>query len=172
MWRVALVFLSLVLTDRIRAGLAIGLIGGAATAGALVGLGARHDVAVLPFASSGRALFDAWRLAAPTMVVAVSVGVAAHLMWSALWGVCFSLVALGLRGLALPAGALLFVLFLGALSSTAVPGALGAAAFAPLSTAQTAFLLVLLAGAFIAGVVLVRQRREPETGSVTPTSVT
>jgi hypothetical protein len=166
------IFLSLVLADRVRSGLAIGLIGGAATAGALVGLGMRHDVAVLPFATTGRALFDAWRLAAPTMLVSVVVGVVAHLMWSALWGVCFSVVALGLRGLALPAGALLFVLFLGALSSTAVPGALGAAAFAPLSTAQTAFLLVLLAGAFIAGVAVVRHRRETEPGSVAPKSVT
>lgn len=154
-------FLSAVLADRVRQGVTIGLIGGAATAGALVGLGMRHDLATLPFASGGRALFDAWRLAAPTVGVAIGVGLAAHLMWSALWGICFSLVALRLRGLALPAGALLFVLLLGALSSTAVPGALGAAAFAPLTAAQTAFLLVLLAGAFIAGVSLVRQRHDP-----------
>jgi hypothetical protein len=132
----------------------------------------RHDIAMLPFVTSGRALFSAWHLATPTMTVAVIVGAVAHLMWSALWGVCFSVVALGLRGLALPAGALLFVLFLGALSATAVPGALGAAAFAALSTAQTAFLLVLLAGAFIAGVAVVRHRREPEPGSGAPGSVT
>lgn len=132
----------------------------------------RHDIAALPFASSGRALFDTLRLAAPTMAMAVLAGVVAHLLWSVLWGVCFSLVAFGLRGLALPAGALLFVLLLGALSSTAVPGALGAAAFAPLSTAQTAFLLVLLAGAFIAGVGVVRRRPEPDAGSTDPKSVT
>lgn len=160
------------LSDRIRQGVVIGLIGGAATAGALVGLGMRHGVASLPFAASGSALFEAWRLAAPTMSVAVVVGIVAHLMWSALWGVCFSVVALGLRGIALPAGALLFVLLLGALSATAVPGALGAAAFATLSTAQTAFLLTILAGAFIAGVLVVRHGRGLASGSVTRESVT
>ncbi len=152
------VFLSLVLADRIRNGITIGLIGAAATAGALVGLGLRHGAATLPFELGGRALLGAWRMAAPVDGVAVSLGVASHLMRMMLWGVCFSVVATQLRGLALPAGALLFALFLGALSGTVVPGALGAAAFASLTTAQTAFLLTLLSGAFIAGVVGVRSR--------------
>ena len=147
-----------VLANRIRHGISIGLIGAAATAGALIGLGLRHGAATLPFEMGGRALLGSWRLATTVEGVAVSLGVMSHLLWMTLWGVCFSVVATQLRGLALPAGALLFVLFLGALAGTVVPGALGAAAFAGLTTAQTAFLLTLLAGAFIAGVVGVRSR--------------
>jgi hypothetical protein len=163
-WRVPLecrsiaAFLSFVFADRIRSGLSIGLIGAAATAGALVGLGLRHGGALLPFEMGGRALLADWRLTTGTGGVAISLGVVSHLMWMTLWGVCFSVVATRLRGLALPAGALLFVLCLGALAGTVVPGALGAASFAGLTTAQTAFLLTLLAGAFIAGVVGVRPR--------------
>ncbi len=152
------VFLSLVLANRVRDGVSIGVIGAAATAGALVGLGLRHDAAALPFDLAGRALLASLRLATQSEPFAVTLGAVAHLVWMALWGVCFSAFATSLRGLALPAGALLFVLFLGALAGTVVPGALGAAAFASLSSAQTAFLLALLAGAFIAGVVVVRPR--------------
>jgi hypothetical protein len=147
-----------VLAERVRNGLSIGLIGAAATAGALVGLGLRHDGATLPFEMGGRSLVNAWRLAPPTDGVAIVLGVVSHLMWMTLWGICFSIAASRLRGLALSAGALLFALFLGALASTVVPGALGAVAFAGLTAAQTAFLLALLAGAFIAGVGMVRSR--------------
>jgi len=148
-----------VLADRLRTGLPIGLIGGAATAGALIGLGFRHDAATLPFELGGRALLASWRVAAPAAGVVLALGVLAHLLWMALWGLCFSVAATRLRGTTLAAAALLFVLFLGALSSTIVPGALGAVAFAALTSAQTAFFLALLAGAFIAGVVLTRDAR-------------
>lgn len=112
-----------------------------------------------PFEMGGRALLSSWRLGVPSTGVALVVGVVAHLLWMELWGVCFSAVATTLRGGALFAGALLFALFVGALSATVVPGALGAVAFASLSPAQTAFVLVLFAGAFIAGVAMVRDRR-------------
>jgi hypothetical protein len=148
-----------VLTDRLRTGIPIGLVGGAATAGALIGLGYRHDAATLAFELGGRALLASWRVAAPAAGLALTVGAVAHLLWMALWGLCFSVAAARLRGTTLAAAALLFVLFLGALSSTVVPGALGAVAFAALTSAQTAFFLALLAGAFIAGVVLTRDGR-------------
>jgi hypothetical protein len=107
----------------------------------------------------GRALLATWRIAAPAAGVALALGVLAHLLWMALWGLGFSMAAGRLRGTTLVAAALLYVLFLGALSSTVVPGALGAVAFAALTSAQTAFFLALLAGAFIAGVVLTRDGR-------------
>ncbi len=152
-------FLSPVLSDRIRAGLPVGLLGGAVSAGALIGLGLRHGAATYPFEIGGRALFASWRLGIPSTAVALLAGIVAHLLWMELWGVCFSAVATSLRGGTLLVGAALFALFLGALSATVVPGALGAAAFAALSPVQTAFLLALLAGAFIAGVGLVRDWR-------------
>lgn len=146
------------LNDRLRAGFPVGLLGGAATAGALVGFGLRHGAATYPFEMGGRALFASWRLGVPSSGVALLAGVVAHVLWMELWGVCFSAVATTLRGGALLAGAVLFSLFVGALSATVVPGALGAVAFAGLTTAQTAFVLALLAGAFIAGLVMVRDR--------------
>jgi len=152
-------FVSHVLTDRLRSGFPIGLLGGATTAGALIGLGLRHQAAALPFELGGRALLETWRLGAPPVALALVVGGVAHVLWMILWGICFSVLATRLHGTALAAGALLFVLFLGALASTLVPGALGAVAFAALTSAQTAFFLALLAGAFIAGVVLTREGR-------------
>lgn len=119
----------------------------------------RHQAAVLPFELGGRALLATWRLGAPPVALALVAGGLAHLLWMLLWGICFSILATRLHGTALAAGALLFVLFLGALASTLVPGALGAVAFAALTSAQTAFFLALLAGAFIAGVVITRDGR-------------
>ena len=157
--RAALVLFSPVLTNRLRTGFATGLIGGAATAGALVGLGLRHGAATVSFELGGRALLSAWHLGGSGQGVALVIGTLAHLLWMVLWGVCFSVVATQLRGITLAAGALLWVLFLGALAGTVVPGALGAVAFASLTSAQTAFFLALLAGALIAGVVVTRSER-------------
>lgn len=114
---------------------------------------------MLPFELGGRALLASWRIAAPAAGLALAAGIVAHLLWMALWGFCFSVAAMRLRGTTLAAAALLFALFLGALASTVVPGALGAVAFAALTSAQTAFFLALLAGAFVAGVVLTRGGR-------------
>jgi len=148
-----------VIFDRIRNGFPVGLIVGAATAGALVGLGARHGSAFLPFELGGRALLASWRITTPSPGAALAAGILSHSLWMLLWGVCFSVAASRLRGAALLAGSLLFALTLGALSSTVVPGALGAAAFAALSVAQTTFVLLLLAGALIAGVAIGRSPR-------------
>ncbi|MEP7382725.1 MAG: hypothetical protein ABI910_13635 [Gemmatimonadota bacterium] len=147
------------LADRLRSGFPIGLLGGAVTAGALMGLGLRHQSASLAFELGGRALLSTWRFGSPPVALSLAVGGVAHFFWMTLWGFCFSIAATRLRGTSLAAGALLFVLFLGALASTVVPGALGAVAFAALTSAQTAFFLALLAGAFIAGVVLTRDGR-------------
>ena len=131
--------------------------GGATTAGALVGLRLRHAAASAPFEAAGLALLESWRLLAPSPQVAIVVGVGAHVVWMLLWGVCFSVASTRLRGLPLAAGAALFVIFLGALSATVVPGALGAAAQAALTTAQTIFFLALLAVSLIAGVIFARK---------------
>lgn len=129
----------------------------ATTGGALVGLGLRHAAAAAPFEAGGRALLDNWRLVAPSTQLALVVGIVAHVLWMMLWGVCFSVAATRLHGVALAAGAALFVVFLGALSETVVPGALGAVTQAALTTAQTVFFLALLAVALIAGVTFARK---------------
>ena len=141
-----------VISDRVQTGIRVGGLAGATTACVLVGLGVRHGTAVEPFLVQGRAFLSILGGNAPPSVVAVGVGILVHFTWMLLWGVCFSAVATSLRGFALVATATLFVLLVGALASTIVPGAPGAAAMAPLSTPQTIFLLILLGGALIAGV--------------------
>jgi uncharacterized membrane protein YjgN (DUF898 family) len=112
----------------------------------------RHGTAVQPFLVQGRAFLSILGADSPAPVFAVGVGILVHFVWMMLWGVCFSAIATSLRGFALVATAALFVLLVGALASTIVPGAHGAAAMAPLSTPHTIFLLTLLGGALIAGV--------------------
>ncbi|MEO6446043.1 MAG: hypothetical protein ABIZ91_10880 [Gemmatimonadaceae bacterium] len=143
--------------DRLRIGFRAGLVGGATTAGALVGLGLRHAAAAAPFEAGGRALLQSWHVGFVAAPVAIVTGFAAHLLWMTLWGVCFARAATQLRGPALAAGAVIFVALIGALSATIVPGALGAAAPAALTLAQTLFFLALLAAGLTAGVSLARK---------------
>ena len=135
-----------------RTGLLVGGLAGATTAGVLVGLGMRHGRALEPFFVQGRAFLSTLGGEAPPSMLAVGVGILVHCIWMMLWGVSFSMIATRMRGFALVLTALLFVVVIGVLASTIVPGALGAAGMALLSTPQTIFLLLLLGGALIAGV--------------------
>jgi hypothetical protein len=145
-----------VMSDRVRTGLRVGGLAGATTAGVLVGLGLRHGRALEPFFVQGRAFLSMIGGQFPPSVLAVGVGIVVHFVWMFLWGVCFSIVATELRGGALVGAGVLFVVLIGALASTIVPGALGAAGMALLSTPQTILLLILLGGALIAGVRVMR----------------
>lgn len=142
-----------------RTGIRVGGVAGAATAGALVGFGARHDAALQPFLFQGRALLSMIAALSAPPPVYIGVGVVVHLMWMTLWSVCFSVVAVRLRGIPLAVAAALFVVLLWALASTVLPEALGAAAKASMNTAQTVFLLVLLGLALIAGTEFARPPR-------------
>ena len=139
------------LNERIRNGIRVGGLAGAATAGALVGLGVRHDLAISPFVTAGRSFF--WKVGAhlPSPLLALSTGVLVHFMWMILWGICFSALATHLRGFALLIAGTLFVVFIAALASTIVPGALGAAEMTSLNAAQTLFVLTLLGGSLVVG---------------------
>ena len=50
--------------SRITAGIRVGAVAAAATIGAVIGLGLRHGLALRPFTSAGRALFEKLGLAA------------------------------------------------------------------------------------------------------------
>lgn len=145
------------LNERIRTGIRVGGLAGAATAGALVGLGFRHGMAISPFVSAGRSILSKAGGYLPPPLLALSTGIVVHFMWMILWGICFSILAIHLRGIALLVAATLFAVFIGALASTIVPGALGAAGTASLNLAQTLFVLTLLAGSLFVGLRLVRR---------------
>ena len=142
---------------RAQLGLSVGLLCAAATSGALVGLGLRHDTAFAPFESGGRALLATWHLSISAAAVAIGTGAAAHTIWMVLWGVCFSVAAARLRGLALASAAIVFVVLLHAVAVTFLPGALGASAYADVNAVQTALLLALQAGALGFGLTFAKQ---------------
>ena len=77
------------LTRSVRLGIQTGIVAGAATAGAIIGLGVRHGAALTPFAMAGRIMVGA----APWLI-AIIAGVLLHLAWMVVWGACFTLVAL------------------------------------------------------------------------------
>lgn len=144
------------LSDRLSVGVRVGTLCGAMTAGALLGLGWRHQQAVAPFEFLGRAMASRLGALVTSIPVALATGVVVHFLWMILWGICFTFLALRLRGVALLAAAILQAAFVGALAATVAPGALGAAAMAGLSIPQTLFLLTLLALCMAAGMRLAR----------------
>jgi hypothetical protein len=119
-------------------------------------MGLRHDSAFAPFQIAGRAVVAALTgLIAPPLP-ATLFGVATHVAWMILWGICFSVVATQLRGAGLAAAAAVFAALVGLLATRFLPGALGAGVIAATTIPQTLFLLALFAVALVAGMRLAR----------------
>lgn len=149
--RDATLLFSRVLARSLRLGAITGAIAGAATAGALVGLGLRHGVALDPFLFAGRSAIGA---AGP--VLATIVGVLMHLAWMLVWGACFTVVAAPLRGARLALAALAFAAVVWTIATYALPEASPAVRFAGLTTAGTVFVYLVLAAALVPGMRLAR----------------
>ena len=128
-----------------------GIIAGAASAGGIVGLGARHGVALLPFSIAGHGV-----VGTQSDAVAAVAGLILHLAWMLVWGTCFTLVAATLRGARLLIAALLFVGVLGAVTMYLLPVVNPLYRFAALTTSQTVLVYLLLAVALVAGMRLAR----------------
>jgi hypothetical protein len=143
--------LSRVFASRLAAGVYLGLLAAAATAGVLVGFGLRHGSSLDPFHVYGRAALGAATGRVASRDLAILAGFLAHTLWMLLWGVCFSVVATPLRGSRTALAALAYAALLGVLSVSIVPGALGAASLATLSAAQRVFLVLVVAGTLTAG---------------------
>jgi hypothetical protein len=147
----AATFFSRVLSQRMAIGIRVGLISAAATGGVLVGLGLRHQSALLPFEITGRTVLTS-RLGLFVMpAVATAVGGLVHSAWMILWGLVFVTVArdargprLYLVGAAVAGGAGLFSFFF-------MASAMGAAAAAGLTSIQALLLTGVLAVSLAAG---------------------
>ena len=140
--------LSPVLTPRMRAGLQVGLIAAAATAGALAGFGLGRDGPLDPFRVLGRLTLGVTQNAGPTaQSAATAAGIGLHVVLAGLWGLLFVLVAGGARGVRLAGAAVLFALFVYALDLGLLPPVLrlghGARAF----PSQSVLLHLVLAAA-------------------------
>lgn len=151
------VFLSPVLTHRIRDGIPAGLVGAAASAGGVVGFGLRHGTAALPFEMAGRALAVLGSADLPRWAL-VAGGLVAHALWGTLAGVAFALAARPLAGWRYLGATAAFALGLFVLGGTFVPGVLGAGAYAVLAPAQAAVLVGLQVAACA---LALRWRRRP-----------
>jgi hypothetical protein len=129
-----------------------GLVAGAASAGALIGLGVRHGAALDPFVFAGQAL-----LRGAPVPTAAAIGVALHLGWMVVWGVCFSAVAATLRGVRLAVVAVVATVLLVKLSQLVVPSLAPLTGPAATSRAHAVFMHVLLAASLVVGMRLARR---------------
>lgn len=139
--------------NRLGAGVRTGIVAAAATAGAIVGFGWRHDAASRPFEIAGRYLLAPLTglRSAPSSGAAVTAGIVLHVTTMVLLGVCFTIVAASLRGVRLVAASLLFAAAAWALVSLVVPSPLRAVASYTSSVPQAVFVNLLLALSLVSG---------------------
>jgi hypothetical protein len=141
---------------RIRAGVRSGLIAAAATGGAIIGFGARHNDWAGPFARLGYQVMEGMGVADAPRLISTAAGLAAHTSWMVLWGIAFA--ALSHRKT--PAVAVLFAVLVGLgaslLARSIVPAALGAVKFAATPSVQAALCVALMIAGLVAGQALSR----------------
>jgi hypothetical protein len=133
----------------------VGTVAAAATIGAVIGLGLRHGLALRPFTSAGRALFEKIGIAATASASAL-VGLAMAACAIILLGVCFTVVAAPLRGLRLLGVAIVFGAIAWSVSAFVVPSILVWSSGAVLGSAQRVFIFGMLTIALVAGMRLAR----------------
>ena len=141
---------------RIATGIRVGVVAAAATIGAVIGLGLRHGLALRPFISAGRALADAVGLDIATEPMSAVVGLAFVALGIIVLGVCFTLVAAPLRGMALLLTGVAFGAIGWAVSAYVVPSILVLASGTVLGTAQRVFVCAMLVVALVVGIRLAR----------------
>ena len=144
------------ISSRIRVGVRAGFVAAAATAGAIIGFGLRHNDWLGPFASLGAAVTAGFGLVNPPHLLASTAGVTAHLAWMVIWGIAFA--ALAYRKTT-PSSALFAVLVaIGAALAARylVPAALGAVSFAGMPAAQAVLCVALMSAGFVTGLALSR----------------
>jgi hypothetical protein len=149
-------FLYRVLSTRIRAGVRAGLLAAAATGGALIGFGVRHDDWAGPFASLGLQVLQGLGIATSRGMLLTIVGLAAHVSWMVVWGIIFVAVARRTK----PATTVLLAFVVGTgvalIARFVLPAAFGAVQFAVMPGVQAALCVVLLAAGLVAGRALSR----------------
>ena len=133
----------------------MGTVAAAATIGAVIGLGLRHGLALRPFTSAGRALFEKIGIAGTALASAL-VGLAMVACAIILLGVCFTVVAAPLRGLRLLGVAIVFGAIAWSFSAFVVPSILVWSTGTVLGSAQRVFIFGMLTIALVAGMRLAR----------------
>ena len=136
---------------RIRAGVRTGLIAAAATGGAIIGFGARHNDWTGPFATLGYQVMQGMGVVDAPRLIPTAAGLAAHTSWMVLWGIVFA----ALSHKKTPAVTVLFALLVGLgaslLARSTVPAALGAVKFAAMPSVQAALCVALMIAGLVVG---------------------
>ena len=141
--------------SRIAVGIRVGAVAAAATIGAVIGLGLRHGLALRPFTSAGRALFEKLGVVG-TSSASAAVGLTMAACAIIVLGVCFTVVAAPLRGFRLLGVALVFGAIAWSVSAFVVPSILAWSTGAVLGNAQRVFIFGMLTIALVAGMRLAR----------------
>lgn len=130
----------------------------AATAGAIIGFGIRHNDWLGPFASFGEQIIAGFGVTDPPRLLVVATGLAAHLSWMVIWGIAFAALAhqktppmAALFAVAVAIGAALIARFM-------APAAMGAVRFTTLPAIQAALSVALMSAGFVTGRALSRAR--------------
>jgi hypothetical protein len=147
-----------VFSSRIRAGVRAGLIAAAATGGAIVGFGVRHNDWLGPFTTLGQQVLQGFGVAGAPRLIPTMTGLVAHVSWMVIWGIAFAVISYRKT----PAITLLFALLVAVgaalLARSVVPAAMGATRFAAMPGVQAALCFALMA----AGLVMGRAVTRPE----------
>ena len=133
----------------------MGAVAAAATIGAVIGLGLRHGLALRPFSTAGRALFETFGVAGSPSASAL-VGLTMVTCAIIVLGVCFTVVAAPLRGLPLLVAAIVFATIAWSVSAFVVPSILAWSTGAVLGSAQRLFIFSMLTIALVVGMRLAR----------------
>jgi hypothetical protein len=147
---------SRVFGERFTAGVRVGLVVAAATAGLLVGFGLRQETVFTTFLLYGRAVSVALTGRIATDLVAALAGITTHALWMVLWGLCFTVVAAPLRNSRLAVAAAAFTALAALVAVSIFPAALGAITRASLTKPQTVLVFCSMAIALFAGIRLAR----------------
>ena len=132
-------------------GVRAGLVAAAATAGAIIGFGIRHNDWLGPFASLGAEITTSFGVTDPPRFLASTAGLTAHLSWMVIWGIAFAALAHRktaswsvLFAVVIPLGAALAARYL-------VPAAMGAVTFTTMPAVQAVLCVALMSAGFVTG---------------------
>lgn len=138
-------------SSRLRAGVQAGLIAAAATGGAIIGFGARHNDWSGPFATLGSQVLHGGGVGSGPRFLLTTAGIVAHVAWMVIWGIAFATVSYRKT----PAMSMVFALLVGIgatiLAGSIVPAALGAVKFAMMPSVQAALCVALMMAGLVAG---------------------
>ena len=132
------------------------MIAAAATGGAIIGFGIRHNDWASPFATLGYQVLQGIGVATAPRLLTTIAGLVAHVSWMVLWGIAFATashrktpVVVAVFALVVGICAALFARFL-------VPTALGAVRFAMMPGIQATLCVGLMTAGLVAGRALSR----------------